>query len=365
MALQRKRFFILLALCGAVLLISFLVLLKLSNTFIKGEIEKALGENVTAGELKVGWGSLDLSNLVFTRDGAQVGKVKNVEVRADFLSVLKKTVSVSQVTIDDPYFKVVIERDGKIVGPVAPPPAKPEKTAKRKETMPVEVKKILLTNGKIDLEDRKNRPPAVFHFESVRFEVSDVVYPPTDKWTEYDLSCEIPGRSTKGTFTAAGETVLATTDTRGKISLRNLDLALLNPYINKKGDPGVAKGALDMDMTVDIVKRRIRAPGTVTIRGLEFEQASGAKNTLMGLPRSMVLGFLKGAKDEIKFDFTLEGDLDNPQFNLREDLAKRLGLGLAEKLGLTVRDAGKSTATGGTKVLEGASKGIRDLFKRR
>ncbi len=87
-----------------------------------------------------------------------------------------------------------------------------------------------------------------------------------------------------------------------------------------------------MNMDACVIKNHIRARGTMVIRDLELSPSGGIGATFLGVPRSMVLSFLKNNNNEISLDFVLEGDLNNPRFNLRENLATRLSVGLAKNL---------------------------------
>ena len=83
-----------------------------------------------------------------------------------------------------------------------------------------------------------------------------------------------------------------------------------------------------------------------------------------------VVSFLKNNNNQIVFDFTLEGDLANPKFNLRQSFMEKLNLGIAEKLGLSVTKIGESIVILGAegvkqvgKGIKGIGEGIKDIFK--
>ena len=48
-----------------------------------------------------------------------------------------------------------------------------------------------------------------------------------------------------------------------------------------------------MNMDAGVIKNHIRAPGTMVIRDLELSSSGGIGDTFLGVPRSMVLSFLK------------------------------------------------------------------------
>ena len=64
-------------------------------------------------------------------------------------------------------------------------------------------------------------------------------------------------------------------------------------------------------------------------------------------------------KDRIAFDFTLEGDLDNPKFSLSEGVVDKLTIGIAEKLGLPVESISESIVGLGAEGVGQIGKGVK------
>jgi hypothetical protein len=65
---------------------------------------------------------------------------------------------------------------------------------------------------------------------------------------------------------------------------------------------------------------------------------------------------LKDNHGQITLDFTLEGDLDNPKFNITESLVQKLSLSLAKSLGMPIESMGKS-------VFDLGGSALKKLFK--
>jgi hypothetical protein len=80
-----------------------------------------------------------------------------------------------------------------------------------------------------------------------------------------------------------------------------------------------------------------------------------------------MLNFMKKSGDRLPVDFVVSGDLDNPKFNIAENFMAKLSFGIAEKLGVSVKDIGESIfgiGAGGTKkVGEEIREGFKKLFK--
>ena len=87
------------------------------------------------------------------------------------------------------------------------------------------------------------------------------------------------------------------------------------------------------------------------------------------MPLSAVVSFLKNNNNEIVVNFVIEGDLDNPKFNLRESLMNKISIGMAEKLGLSIQRIGESIVETGAegakevgKSVQGIGEGIKRIF---
>lgn len=376
MSTKARKWIIVSGIVVLCLFVVVLILAKLSGQFLKAQVEKSLGDNVTASAVSISWGKVTVEDLTFLRDGQIVGKIKTVDIKADFMSILRNKLSISKVEVDQPYFKLLIDNKGNVLLPIAMPEekmgkGKEERKKKEiqevpttKESIPVEVKTLIVKEGKVDFEDRSMARPVLLTFVDVRVDVHHITYPFVNQWTDYEVSSQLAGGSQKGSIKATGKTNFLNEETKVKTVLKNIDLALLRPYIEKKGDAGIERGFINMNMDAGIVKKHIKAPGTMAIRHLQLSSSGGVSGTFLGVPRSMALSFLKNNNNEISLNFVLEGDLNNPRFNIRENLAKRLSVGLANKLGVSVTGTGETVAGGSSKVIEGTTKTLKGLFKR-
>jgi hypothetical protein len=153
----------------------------------------------------------------------------------------------------------------------------------------------------------------------------------------------------------------------GKVEIKRLDITDLKPYYQKKGDVNVTRGIIDMNMDVKIRSNEINSPGKAVLKDLEFERGSGMGNTFLNMPLSAVVSFLKNNNDEIVVNFVVQGDLNNPKFNLRESFMNKISIAMAEKLGLSIQRIGGSiveTGAEGAKEVGKGAKGIGETIKK-
>ena len=146
-----------------------------------------------------------------------------------------------------------------------------------------------------------------------------------------------------------------TKDSEIATSLRGVDLVALQPYLIKANEAGVRRGSLDLDLKSTVRKNVLKAPGKLTLTGLELASSGGTLGTFMGMPRQVVVNALKNRKDQITMRFTLEGNLNDPKFSLNEDLAHRIGAGVADSLGVSIEGLARGVG--------GATKGIGDSIR--
>jgi hypothetical protein len=171
--------------------------------------------------------------------------------------------------------------------------------------------------------------------------VRDVVTPMFTEKSRLDLTRVLKGVQRDGAVTLAGWAEFATKDSSVRSTFRSVDLLALQPYLIKAHEPRVQRGTLDLDLQSDVSKDRLKAPGKLTISGLELVQGKGAFDTFMGLPRDFVVASLKNKENKITVNFVLEGDVNDPGFSLNEALTTRLASSMAETLGGESRRGGE------------------------
>jgi len=360
----------------AVLGASIEVLVRYANQIIKSELDSRLGKSFSIERIDLKWGHVEVLGVSLKNPaGKEVIKVGDLSVTADFMGLLRKQYVISNVTVKDLYLFVEIDNKGNIVNPVLPPelgsgqpagngtPAQPPP--------PVTIRKIEVINGSIDYLDRKTPiRPVLTKLRNMDLAVEDVAIPFTDTFSNYVLTASIPGNQGMGTIKSEGKIRIATKDMDLKATLRNLDITALKPYFQKESPVDITRGFLDLDLTVKVASEKVHAPGTAVLKGLEFQSGSGMGGTFMGVPLSLVVALLKNSNNAISLNFTIEGDLNNPKFDIKENLTRRIETAMAEKLGLPLKGIPESVTNLGSKGakelgsgLKGIGGGLQNIFK--
>jgi hypothetical protein len=183
-------------------------------------------------------------------------------------------------------------------------------------------------------------------------DVGPLALPALDERLRIDLAAVFKGVQRDGRLVVSGHLTPATREATLTVKAQGLDLVALQPYLMRRGEGSVERGALDLTLEAKAAKQRLHAPGHLVLQGLELGSGDGLLATFGGVPRQAVLAAMS-RDGRIELDFTLEGQLDDPKFSINELFAARFAVGLAEKLGVSI---------GG--VVEGVGSAIKGLFGR-
>jgi hypothetical protein len=302
--------------------------------------------------------------LLDTSAAGPVSRVQNLSFTATSEGNSAKPLLISDLVLTKPYVRVERGRKGNITNPLPGLiPNPPDQKKGRGITAQVEVKNLKIAGGELlFLDGEIGERPFPIRLTDIALNADSLSFPPEGRDTTYDLSGHIPGNESTGVLTASGRADLKTLDTNGKVSLSDLDLITLKPYIVKQGDVDVSRGFLDLSMDLSIKKKMIYAPTHAVIKDLAFIRGRGVKDEFLGIPRSLIVKALE-TNHQIVFDFILEGGLEDPKFNLRGSMVNRLTIGIAKSLGLSVIDSGETVVIQAGRAIRGIGKELQKLFK--
>lgn len=221
----------------------------------------------------------------------------------------------------------------------------------------VSIERIEIADSTLDFFDASIRqPPLELRLEKLAATLSPLNLPDLDGNSELHLSAILKGIRQDGKLSIDGTLALASRDSQLAVRLREVDLLALQPYLIKSADTGVRRGTLDLDLDAVVKNQHLHAPGTITLRGLEL--APGKDGRFMGVPRDVAIALLKDKEQRISMRFELDGKLDDPNFSLNENLARRVGAAFAETLGVSIAGLAQGVGKAGSSV----AKSIGDSF---
>ena len=333
---------------------------------LKGKVEQVLGPEAEIGEIRLGLSSVEVIKL---RLKAPAGwpapdtlRAERIRIAPDIVSLLSAKVGISSIVVEGGYVSALRSADGKL----RVVPSLLEKKEEKQEAgrgPEVSIGAIELKDGVMEFFDATVRKPAhKIRLEQLNAKVIDLQLPGLKAQSGLRLDGVLKGVRSDGKIRIDGWMVFASKDSDLRNTLRGVDVIALQPYLLKSSEGGVKRGTLDLDLQSTIKANYLRAPGTLTLNGLELESGG----TFMGMPRAAVVGLMKDKNDKISIRFVLDGKLDDPNFRLNEGFSTKVASSLGSVLGISLEGLAKGAGTIGQKGVEaagGAAEGIGKAVK--
>jgi hypothetical protein len=334
------------------------VSLHFAGKTLKGQIEQALGEESSVGEISLGLFSITVSDLRIKAPpgwpAEETLHARRIVVAPDWRALLSSRIAVRYVHAEDVHQTVLRESSGRI----RILPSLLERPRKRSDASPPEVTigEVVLSKVSLDFYDATLRkPPYLVRLENVELRLGRFHLPDFGGRTPIELTGIIKGKRSDGSYSLQGDIALGSRDSELITTMRDVDLTTLQPYLVRTADTGVKRGVLDLNLRSTVENRRLDAKGTLKLHDLVLDERS----SFMGLPQQAAVNMLKNERQDIQMQFSLQGNLDDPRFSLNESLAMRFSAGLAEALGVSVSGLGKSVGNAAT----GIGSALRGLFQ--
>lgn len=379
---------------------AFLVLALLAGFFgfrfavhsLKEKVATALGPNGEVGEIRVGLTGVEISKLRIRAEKSQDKKAtwptedelraERIRIVPSLLDLFSAQLVLNSIRIEGAYFSMLRARDGKmkvlpslldtrkeVETSVTASKANKTGTANTKQeseraAVPVRIDRIEIDNGTIEFFDAtivsSRQAPHKLRLEQISASISKLQIPDLKGQSAIKLDGILKGVRQDGKVSISGTIELATKESGISSSLQGVDLVALQPYLIKAAESGVTRGTLDFELNSSVKKGILRAPGSLTLSDLELASSSTA-GTLMGMPRNAAIAMMKNRKGKISVNFVLEGDINDPQFSLNENLATRIGTSIAGTLGVSIEGLAKGVEGLGGSVLKGIGKSLGKL----
>jgi hypothetical protein len=358
-----------LLIASAVLVVGVLLAFQFAVRTLRAQVEAALGPRGEVAQIELGLSAVVLHGLRIRADRDQTSwpaedelRANRVEVVPQLRDLLSARVRIARIMIDGAYLSMLRTRDGALRVLPALLDARASTHGASAGAMPdIRLARVELRDGAIDFYDASlRRTPHRLALDQVTADIGPIELPKLDTVVGVALSATVKGPQRDGRLDLHGDVLPATRDANLQLSMRGVDLVALQPYLIQAAETGVKRGVMDLDLTAAVTERRLRAPGKLTLTGLELSSGS----TFMGLPRAAVVGMLKDKDERISIDFTLEGRLDDPTFSLNEGLATRVASSLADSLGVSFGGLVRGVGSAGSSVVKGVGEAVDKLFGR-
>ncbi|MGE8638775.1 MAG: DUF748 domain-containing protein [Achromobacter sp.] len=318
-------------------------------------ISSMLGPRGQVGNVQVGWRQVVLTDVKVSGAPGQAGaSAKRVVLEPEWSAFLRHEAVFNAVVVEGFDFAVVRGADGEMqIAPAlqAALHAGAGGDGKSRANRTIRVAELILRDGRLDFEDAAvSKPPHRIPFKNVQARLSPLSVPGDGTHSDMEFSGTLEeNRNGESTVRAQGWLQVGGTDADMKVAVRNMDIRYAAPYLSEKDAGSLTGGAMDLDMNTTIAKRELQASGTVALRDLKFS----GDGTLFSLPRKAVLAAMKDKSGALRFQFKLQGSLDNPKFSVRRGFAAQVGQGFGRAIGVGAEGAAEGV-TGAVKELGNA-----------
>jgi hypothetical protein len=367
-----KKWFIFAAFVVIVLVGGYLFLSYQAVKFVEGRLQKVIGPGLTIAEIKMKPTCLVARGIRYEDplSKGQFLQIEEVRIYPALLSFLKESLQIREVAMIQPSFFFARSREGALSGPWMPVEKEKvrevsEKRKEKEEPTQIKIDRFRIQKGSVDFEDRKmGEPPAQIRLRDLSFDIGDIRYPLVSHQSPLELEGKMEGQK-EGSLSSKGWIDIRTSDMEMSFKAQGIDVKIFEPYYRKRVSASLESGYMDMETKVTVKERMIHAPGQMGLSDLRIKEGEG---TIFYIPAKTLVSLLKKKGNRIEAKFLVKGNLDDPQFDLQETLLTRVGISVAEALGVPIKIVGESLFKGTGKGASGITEGFRaigELFKKK
>lgn len=352
-----------------ILIVALLIAYAAALRLLKQQIIHALGPDGEVQSIELSLNAVEIHGLRVKADSPlhkRLGwpsheelSAERVRVEPDLRSLLSDTIIIRSIDVDKAAIPMLRTSKGLQIVPGLRAPKETDKEeaadSAPKSTRKIHFAHIAFHDSQVDFYDGTvAHKPHLIPLNHIEGELNDLVLPDMEEKAELKIQAQI-GDNAAGQASLKGWLTPATLDSQLKLSLADIPLVLLEPYLIKAADSHVKRGSFSLELDSKVHQRKLQAPGKLALDHMELSGNGG----MGGMARNAAIALLRDRRERIDLAFSLKGDLDDPKFSLNEEFYKRVGSALAESLGIGVEDLGK----GASSVTQSIGGAIKGLFK--
>lgn len=268
-------------------------------------------------------GSADISQL-HTLDTIQNrGFVKWRSLRLDDLAfIYPNELQLGQIDLEQPYARFIINPDlttnvndllveKQPAADSAPPNSSP--SASPDAPLAIQIGGITISDGSANFSDLSLRPPFITAVQGLEGNIGSL-----DNVQHNAASINIKGKvdryapvSIEGSLTPFDPLKSLDIATR----FRQVELTSLSPYSAKFAGYRIRKGRMDLDLHYRIQQGQLNAENSVVLDQLQLGERVDSEQAV-DLPVRLAVALLKDSRGTISLELPVQGDLQNPQFDV-------------------------------------------------
>jgi outer membrane protein OmpA-like peptidoglycan-associated protein len=288
-----------------------------------------------------GGASIENLETVDRRNSKVLYSLKSLSVDGLALDAGPNALSVSEVFINQPDFRIAISPDGKInvvtILTMKDNEAKQGETGKKVESlldrvvkyvtlhlqgpMPVSIDTVRIENGALDFSDLFIKPKFAADAKNLRGSVTGLSSKPSaraDVLLQGVVNKYAPVKISGQINPLSAEKYADLT-----MSFKNFDLTSTSPYAGKYAGYTVDKGKLSLDLNYKVSGNDFSGENKIVVKQLTLGERVDSPDATE-LPVSLAVALLKDSNGDIALDVPVRGDTDDPHFNFGKVVASTL-----------------------------------------
>jgi hypothetical protein len=288
-----------------------------------------------------GGASIENLETVDRRNSKVLYSLKSLSVDGLALDAGPNALSISEVFINQPDFRIAISPDGKInvvtILTMKDNEAKQGETGKKVESlldrvvkyitlhlqgpMPVSIDTVRVENGALDFSDLFIKPKFAADAKNLRGSVTGLSSKPSaraDVLLQGVVNKYAPVKISGQINPLSAEKYADLT-----MSFKNFDLTSTSPYSGKFAGYTVDKGKLSLELKYKVSGNDFSGENRIVVKQLTLGERVDSPDATE-LPVSLAVALLKDRNGDIELDVPVRGDVDDPHFNFGKVVASTL-----------------------------------------
>lgn len=181
-------------------------------------------------------------------------------------------------------------------------------------TVRVRLRKLDIAGGVMSFADYSMQPNFEARIDALQGTITNLSSQPTDP-AAFDLKGQVIDQYSPVSITGSMNLAGYDRQTDMRLTFRNIELPVFNPYSGRYAGYAIAKGKLTTELSYKIVNRALQADHHIIIDQLEWGQATNSKEAVP-LPVRLAASLLKDRNGVIDLKLPLTGSLDDPKFRI-------------------------------------------------
>jgi Domain of Unknown Function (DUF748) len=237
-------------------------------------------------------------------------------------------VSIKEIAVDNAYARVIVETNkainlltalrpasiNAIAETNAPAVAKNPATTNAASSFPkISIASIVVSNAQINFTDRSLTPNVNLAIQQAGGTI-DGISSEELQHADVNLHALVDGVG-PADITGHINPFSGSQTNEIKIFVKDMDLTPTSPYSGKFAGYRIARGKLNLDLTYDLVGKKLESKNVITLDQFTFGEKVDSPDATH-LPVRLAVAILKDREGKIVLDVPIEGSLDDPQLRI-------------------------------------------------